>query len=187
MSPRIGITPDSWGVWYAADPRQPSPEQYLREIQEAGYHWTELGPYGYLGTDAAELADSFAAHDLALTGGTVFTSLEHDAVEVAWPAVADVARLVTALGADQVIVIPDLWERDPSGAVPAQRRMRWRTGDNGRNANRCDVTHSHDQMKVGRSSTAMDGQARRLGSAWASGKVVRLWCVADTAKPRALA
>lgn len=122
-APRIGIAPDSWGVWNAVDNAQPGPEQYLREIAEAGYHWTELGPYGYLGTDAAKLRDDFAARDLQLSAGTVFTNLHRGAgeVETAWQDVSAVAALVQALDAEHVITIPGLWERDASGAVSGNR------------------------------------------------------------------
>lgn len=122
-APKIGIAPDSWGVWNAVDPAQPAPAQYLAEVQEAGYHWTELGPYGYLGTDVDKLRDDFARHDLALSAGTVFTNLHRGADEIdkAWEDVAAVARLVQALGAEHVITIPGLWERGEDGLVVGER------------------------------------------------------------------
>lgn len=122
-APRVGIAPDSWGVWNAVDDAQPSPEQYVREAAEAGYHWTELGPYGYLGTDASQIADAFAAHDLALSAGTVFTHLHRGGGEVdrAWDDVRAVADLVSTLGGEHVITIPGLWERDNDGAVRGGR------------------------------------------------------------------
>jgi inosose dehydratase len=123
--PRIGIAPDSWGVWNAVDPVQPPPDQYLREVQQAGYHWTELGPFGYLGTDAARIADDLAAHDLELSGGTVFTGLHKgkSAVEEYWPAVAAVAKLVVDLGADQLITLPEMWSRGEDGKVNSPREF----------------------------------------------------------------
>lgn len=32
---KVGIAPDSWGVWNAEDPLQPLPGQYLREAAAA--------------------------------------------------------------------------------------------------------------------------------------------------------
>lgn len=121
--PRIGIAPDSWGVWNAVDTAQPSPEQYLREVRESGYQWTELGPYGYLDTDADRLNDQLTEHDLHPSGGTVFTALHrsHSAVDDAWIAVSEVASLVRALGAEHLIVIPELWRRDEGGHVVGDR------------------------------------------------------------------
>ena len=124
-APRVGIAPDSWGVWNPVDDVQPTPAQYLREVQGAGYHWTELGPFGYLGTDPAQLRDDFARHDLALSGGTVFTHLHRGVAEIetAWADVRDVAHVVRELGGEHVIVIPGLWERGDDGAVQGERTL----------------------------------------------------------------
>ena len=43
--------PDSWGVWFADDPRQTPWKRFLDELAGSGYRWLELGPYGYLPTD----------------------------------------------------------------------------------------------------------------------------------------
>ena len=51
----IGSAPDSWGVWFANDPRQTPWHRFLDEISEAGYEWMELGPFGYLPTDPKTL------------------------------------------------------------------------------------------------------------------------------------
>lgn len=124
-APRVGIAPDSWGVWNPVDPAQPGPQQYLREVAEAGFRWTELGPFGYLSTDVAQLRDDFAQHDLALSAGTVFTGLHRgDAeVELAWEAVREVAAVVQGLGGESVITIPELWQRDAHGAVVSGREF----------------------------------------------------------------
>src|SRR5437762_7978010 len=52
---RVGVAPDSWGIWFASDPLQTPWQRYLDEVAEAGYEYTELGPYGYLPTDPATL------------------------------------------------------------------------------------------------------------------------------------
>jgi inosose dehydratase len=123
--PRIGIAPDSWGVWNAVDPVQPPPEQYLREVRLAGYHWTELGPFGYLGDDSAKIADDLAANDLELSGGTVFTGLHKGkgSVEEYWPQVAAVAKRVVDLGANQLITLPEMWSRGEDGTVNSPREF----------------------------------------------------------------
>src|SRR5699024_1387113 len=89
---KVGIAPDSWGVWNAEDPLQPLPGQYLREAAQAGYSYTELGPYGYLGTDAGQLSEQLDQHGLTLTGGTSFTSLHLGGAELdrAWAEVSQV-------------------------------------------------------------------------------------------------
>ena len=55
MNIYLGSAPDSWGVWFPSDPRQIPWERFLDEIAEAGYEWTELGPFGYLPTDLPTL------------------------------------------------------------------------------------------------------------------------------------
>ena len=65
----IGTAPDSWGVWFASDPEQLPAEQFLREVVEAGYEAIELGPYGYLPNDPAELQDALDAHGLTVLAG----------------------------------------------------------------------------------------------------------------------
>jgi len=123
--PIVGIAPDSWGVWNAVDAAQPGPAQYLREVQEAGYRWTEIGPYGYLGVDAAELKDKLAAHQLSVSAGTVFTGLHRGASEIekAWAAVSEVAALVSQLGAKHLITLPEMWERNHEGHVTSEREF----------------------------------------------------------------
>ena len=41
MDVKIGSAPDSWGVWFPQDNKQPPWPRVLDEIAEAGYEWTE--------------------------------------------------------------------------------------------------------------------------------------------------
>lgn len=112
-APRVGIAPDSWGVWNAVDDLQPGPDQYLREVAEAGFTWTEIGPYGYLGTDHQQVADDIASQGLKVSGGTVFTGMHRGLSELdkAWGDISKVAALVQSLGAEHLITIPEMWQR----------------------------------------------------------------------------
>jgi sugar phosphate isomerase/epimerase len=69
--PLLGSCPDSWGVWFADDPRQTPWSRFLDELAEAGYRYLELGPYGYLPTDPARLRDEVGRRGLTVAGGTV--------------------------------------------------------------------------------------------------------------------
>ena len=51
----------------AADPWQ----RFLDELAGVGYEWLELGPYGYLPTDPARLADELDRRGLRVAGGTM--------------------------------------------------------------------------------------------------------------------
>jgi inosose dehydratase len=106
---RLGSCPDSWGVWYADDPRQTPWNRFLDELSQAGYEWLELGPYGYLPTDAPRLADELAGRGLKVSGGTMHGhSGLHRAGEFAdiLAATRPVAALTAALGARDVVFVP---------------------------------------------------------------------------------
>src|SRR4029079_2845941 len=71
-----GTAPDSWGVWMPSpDPLQTPWQRYLDEVVQAGYRYSELGPYGYLPTDPGLVRDEYQKRGLTLTGGTVFAAL----------------------------------------------------------------------------------------------------------------
>ena len=123
----IGTAPDSWGVWFPSDPAQSPAEQFLREVVEAGYGWIELGPYGYLPQDPAQLQDQLDAHDLKVLAGTVFEHLHRpDSWDDVWTQVTDVAALTQAVGGKHIVVIPDTWRHhktgEPSGGSGTHRR-----------------------------------------------------------------
>ncbi|MET4059547.1 inosose dehydratase [Arthrobacter sp. UYP6] len=113
----IGTAPDSWGVWFAEDPRQTPWQRFLDEAAEAGYQWIELGPYGYLPTDPSRLADELAQRGLQVSAGTVFTAFHRgaDQWEAAWEPARRVAELTAAMGGQHVVVIPAMWRDDVTG------------------------------------------------------------------------
>jgi inosose dehydratase len=130
----LGSCPDSWGVWFANDNRQTPWHRFLDELAGVGYEWLELGPYGYLPTDPNQLADELAGRNLKLAGGTVagvggphrsenFQQILDETLRV--------ARLTTALGAENVIYVPVPGYRDDNtGAYlePAELSSdAWRT------------------------------------------------------------
>ncbi len=122
---RIGTAPDSWGVWFPDDPGQVPWQRFLDEVQVAGYHWIELGPFGYLPTDPHQLEDELAQRDLKLSAGTVFTGFHKgdEQWKRAWDQALDVAGLVSKLGAEHLVVIPDLWRSDATAEVLEARTL----------------------------------------------------------------
>src|SRR6266702_2445631 len=103
---RIGTAPDSWGVWFADDPAQTPWQRFLDEVVTAGYEWVELGPYGYLPTDASKLADELAKRGLKVAGGTIHGVGDlHRAAD--WAPALDktrrVAELTGALGGQHIV------------------------------------------------------------------------------------
>ena len=112
---RLGSCPDSWGVWFATDPRQTPWQRFLDELAEVGYHWLELGPYGYLPTDPARLQDELDHRGLRVCGGTMHgLSGLHRRED--FPAIVEkaceVAALTAAVGARHVVFVPVPGYRD---------------------------------------------------------------------------
>jgi len=122
---RIGTAPDSWGVWFPEHPSQVPWQRFLDEVKTAGYRWIELGPYGYLPTDPHELEDELGKRDLKLSAGTVFTGLHKgdDQWKRAWDQALAVAGLASKLGAEHLVVIPDLWRSDATSQVLEPRTL----------------------------------------------------------------
>ncbi|HCV28142.1 MAG TPA: sugar phosphate isomerase/epimerase [Dehalococcoidia bacterium] len=118
MSIKVGSAPDSWGVWFADDPRQTPWRRFLDELAEAGYQRLEIGPYGYLPTDPATLTMELEARGLKAAAGMVMSTLED---QDGWPGLErqllDVGELVCALGAGHLVLIDgpysDLITGDP--------------------------------------------------------------------------
>src|SRR5436189_6203325 len=88
---RLGTCPDSWGVWFADDPLQTPWQRFLDELAGVGYQWLELGPYGYLPTDPAQLTDELEKRGLRVSGQAVGAPL-HDSSQ--WEATLAEARRV---------------------------------------------------------------------------------------------
>jgi inosose dehydratase len=152
---RLGSCPDSWGVWFPDDPAQTPWHRFLDELAEAGYRWLELGPYGYLPTDPARLADEVGRRGLRVSGQAVFGGL-HDPGR--WDKdLADarqVAELVTAVGGTHVVLLPaDAGPGAPDLDPGAWRRLVERTGELGRilrdDHGVAAVFHPHADSHVG--------------------------------------
>jgi inosose dehydratase len=137
---RLGSCPDSWGVWFAEDPRQPPWERFLDELAEVGYEWLELGPYGYLPTDPVRLADELARRGLRVAGGSMHGhSGLHRPQD--WPAIVartrKVASLTAAVGGRHLVFVPVPGYRDdatgahlePAGLTPDEWRTMTRAAD----------------------------------------------------------
>jgi inosose dehydratase len=115
----LGTAPDSWGVWFPSDPHQVGWRQYLNEIAQAGYLWTELGPSGFLPQDPAQLRDELDARGLHLCGGTIFAGLHRgaEALEEAVEACSRESRLLTALGARHLVLLPEQYTDMHTGSA----------------------------------------------------------------------
>ena len=104
----LGTAPDSWGVWFPEDAHQVTWRQYLDELPQAGYVWTELGPQGFLPQDPAQLRDELDRRGLKVCGGTVFASLHQgkEALDKAKEEFGREARLLREVGAKYLVHLP---------------------------------------------------------------------------------
>ncbi|WP_042391769.1 TIM barrel protein [Streptacidiphilus carbonis] len=113
----LGSAPDSWGVWFPEDEHQLPYQRFLDELVQAGYDWLELGPYGYLPTDPARLAEEVGSRGLKVSGGTVFGALHRpDQWDEMLATVRRVAALTAAAGAHHLVFIPPLFRAEKGGA-----------------------------------------------------------------------
>ena len=106
MGIKIGTAPASWGVWFADDPKQSPWQRYLAEVVEAGYTWTELGPYGYLPPDGPTLRAELARHGLKVSAAQVLGILEEPYVRPALEKqVLRVGELLAALEGKYLVLL----------------------------------------------------------------------------------
>ncbi len=103
---RLANAPVSWGITEVQGCSPPIPyARVLDEIAAAGYRATELGPYGYYPTDAANLRDQLARRSLQLTSAFVPLRLkDRAAVEGCLTETRAIARLLAACGAKYLVL-----------------------------------------------------------------------------------
>lgn len=110
MNVTIGSGPDSWGVWFADDPKQTPWQRYLDEVAEAGYEWTELGPTGYLPCDYDILKPEIDKRGLKVAGSFMMPHLED---KEAWPGterwLRAIGELLQKFDAKYLVVIDDTY------------------------------------------------------------------------------
>lgn len=129
--PRVGNAPVSWAVYEAHLPNPPF-ATVLDAIAAAGYEGTELGPYGYLPTTAADLARELDSRHLALGSSFVPVALEDEAARDRVLAHAlKVSGLLARFGVKELIVADD---EDPrraahAGRIPKDGSLGWNAAE----------------------------------------------------------
>jgi inosose dehydratase len=106
MKIKLANAPVSWGVDYPDDPKNPPWQKVMGEIAQAGFAFTELGPYGYYPTDPGRLRQEFAERGLTVVAGFVFQTLHDPAKSAEVLEVADrTVRLLAAVGGKHLVTI----------------------------------------------------------------------------------
>lgn len=124
MNITIGSAPDSWGVWFPSDPQQTPWHRFMDEIVEAGYEWTELGPYGYLPTDLPTLRRELSSRGLKVTGTFAMANVEEPSL---WSElerqVLGAGERLAALDAKYLVLIDDTYTDLFTGEAIAPKRL----------------------------------------------------------------
>src|SRR5260370_42066617 len=113
MAIRVANAPISWGIMEHVElPADYPYGRVLDEIKAAGYTGTELGPYGFLPSDAATLRRELEKRSLTLCSAFVDIELGNAAAHADGLAfVARSARLISDAGARLLIlsdkIMPD--------------------------------------------------------------------------------
>ena len=122
---KIGIAPDSWGIWFAGKPNQVPWYRFLDEVVESGYDAIELGPLGYLPTDAKTLRRELDGRGLSMVGATVMNGHLDDPAH--WPQIEDsvlrTGELTASLGAEYLVLWDDSYFDLSSGEQVAASRL----------------------------------------------------------------
>jgi inosose dehydratase len=120
----VAVAPDSWGVWFADDPRQVHWSTFLDEAAAAGFDAVELGPWGYLPTTVEVLRPELERRGLTLTGAFVMADfLRPDAWELNKDHVREVCDLLHAFGAGHLVLLSSLYTDLSTGAVVGPRQL----------------------------------------------------------------
>jgi len=78
----------------------------MSQIAQAGFHYTELGPYGYYPPDPVLLTHELQRHHLSVIAGFVFQPLHEPDLKKQVVEIADrTCALVSALGGHQLVLI----------------------------------------------------------------------------------
>ncbi len=125
MDIKVGTCPDSWGVWFPQDAKQTPWQRCLDEIAASGYHWIELGPYGYMPTDPGALRRELEKRDLVAVGQAIdeFALEDPSHWEEMERTISASGRLLAALGAEYFILIDAPYSNLATGEIVAPSKL----------------------------------------------------------------
>jgi inosose dehydratase len=122
---RIANAPCSWGVLeFESKAESPTFDRVLDEIAASGYAGTELGDWGFMPTDPAQLRDELSRRSLAMLGAFVTTGFGRpDTYAASLKTAVKTARLLAdvADGGSPFIVLSDDPATDPVRTKSAGR------------------------------------------------------------------
>ena len=103
----IANAPCSWGIAYPTG-NAVTWQRYLDEVAAAGYRGTELGPFGFLPKDPAQLKDELARRDLMMIGAThVHTLGDRASAPILMQTLRELSLLLVSLGAKHLVIMDE--------------------------------------------------------------------------------
>lgn len=115
----IAIAPCCWGIYWPTG-NELRWTDYLDRIHAAGYHHTELGPYGYFATDPERLSQELGIRDLSLVAAAHVHTLADPA---SWPVLEAkteaICQLLKQCGGTHFILMDEseFYPKDQMGVV----------------------------------------------------------------------
>ena len=111
MAIKVGIAPDSWGVWFPEHQKQTPWERCMDEMREAGYDGIELGPWGYFPNTNPKLQKELANRNLSLVAGTVGGDfLNDESVDEMCRTIDEIAALLKDFPeAKYIVLLPSMY------------------------------------------------------------------------------
>lgn len=111
MAVKVGIAPDSWGVWFPQHEKQPPWSRCMDEMKAAGYDGVELGPWGYFPNSNPLLKNALEARGLSLVVGTVGGNfLDDSSVNAMCATIDDIAALLADFTeAKYIVLLPAMY------------------------------------------------------------------------------
>lgn len=105
----IATAPCSWGVWYADGTPSGTPyDLFLKQASEIGYKALELGPDGYLPTEADRLQEILAQHGLSVCAGTACYAFDrYDNFEGFRPQIEALCGRIRSLGGRYLVTMDE--------------------------------------------------------------------------------
>lgn len=125
MAIKVGIAPDSWGVWFPEHEKQTPWYRCMDEMKVAGYEGVELGPWGYFPNTNPMLKNALEARGLTLVAGTVGTNFLNDtAVEECLATIDDICTLLKEFDtAKYVVLLPPMYTNLETGALEMETQL----------------------------------------------------------------
>jgi len=105
MNIKVATAPVSWGVIMKDTPNVPPWDTVLKEISEAGYTGTELGPYGFLPQDTAVIKPRLEELGLTLISAYVQINLvDPPAIQAEYDETIQTTKVLSNMGCEWVVL-----------------------------------------------------------------------------------